>query len=86
MTRVMRNFSHFRSILALALDGPFVLLVFWQTKRALHTDNVFSMGMMGVMTSMGRAVSAILAAAIVSASGRKAKNLNAGRISLRCYM
>ena len=75
MTRVIRNFllTFGAFWLSLWTVQLFAWLFGKLNDHFIYTDNVFSMGMMGVMTSTGRAVSAIIAAAIVSVTADSEK-------------
>ena len=75
MTRVIRNFlvTFGAFWLSLWTVSLFSWLFGKLNEHFIYSDNVFSMVMMGVMMSMGRAVSAILAAAIVVVSADSEK-------------
>ena len=75
MTRVIRNFliTFGAFWLSLWTVPPFSWVFGKLNEHFIYSDNVFSMSIMGVMTSMGRAVSAILAAAIVDVAADSEK-------------
>ena len=87
MTRIVRNIlvafgAYYLSLWTAPLfSWPFDKL----NVHFTYSGSLLSAVMMGVMTSMGRAVSATVAVAIVCVSA-DSENLNGGLISWQCYM